>query len=320
MTSSAPLVIDRYDSLSGKTLVLHFTKMDSLLWEGLSLLAQVDPLYLRRCCMLPIIKEVTGTSHGRRWFINPPCDNPIGFLIEIVRLWTQERISWMQYLQRLRALGFYRDTLRMWVEHAEPPDLNVQTHVRKRFEVYLKLRSEICTAYLPLVWKTASSHGFTDDSKRDLFQIGVTGLIHATERYHNVGPVTFSTFANRWIRQAILMYISRKMPIVQVSHSVLEEESKILRRERETGQEDDSPRAQRIKRLSSTKDVLLCEDVEAEQEERGQNSIDLTYLPKLLRQIIILKHGLLEHARCEVPKITLDTEREQQFKVLSELL
>ena len=320
MTASAPLVIDRYDSLAGKTLVLHFARMDALLWESLGLIAQSDPLYLQRCCMLPIVKEVTGTSHGRRWFIDPPCDNPIGFLIEIIRLWIQKRITWLQYLQRLRELGFYRDTLRTWVELADPPDDSVQVHLQRGFKVYLKLREEICTAYLPLVWKTASSHGFTDDSKRDLFQIGVTGLIHATERYHNVGPVTFSTFANRWIRQAILMYISRKMPIVQVSHTVLEEESKILRKERETGQEDDSPRAQRIKRLSSTKDVLLCEEVEAEQQDSGQNSIDLTYLPKLLRQIIILKHGLLEHARCNVAKSALDAEREQQFKVLSELL
>lgn len=295
--------------------------MDSLLWRSLSLIAQANPGYLQRCSMIPIIREVTGTSHGRRWFVYKETKEPMSRLFETIRLWVQEQISWMVFLQQIRDLGLYRDTLRDWVENAKLSDVRVRHHVGIYYHSYLKLRDEVTTAYLPLVWKAATSHGFTDDTRADLFQIGVTGLLHAAERYHNVGPVTFSTFASRWIRQSILMYISRKMPLIQVSHSVLEEESKLMRKERETGKEDRSLRAQRIKKLSGTKDVLLVEDVEAEQhEEDGLAGIDLKYLPRLLRQAVILRHGLFEHIRCDATREQLEAERQRQFKALSEIL
>jgi RNA polymerase sigma factor (sigma-70 family) len=318
---TVPLSIDRYESLAGNTLVQHFSRMDSLLWRSLSLIAQTHPIYLQRCSMTPIIREVTGTSHGRRWFVYKDIKEPMSRLFETIRLWVQEQIVWTRFLEEVRALGLYRDTLRDWVENAKLSDARVQLHVTTYYQSYLKLRDEVTTAYLPLVWKAATSHGFTDDNRADLFQIGVTGLLHAAERYHNVGPVTFSTFASRWIRQSILMYISRKMPLIQVSHSVLEEESKLMRRERETGKEDTSPRAQRIKKLSGTKDVLLVEDVEAEQEEdNGLPGIDLKYLPRLLRQSVILRHGLFEHIKCEATREELEAERQRQFKALSEIL
>jgi len=318
---TVPISIDRYESLAGSTLVKHFDRMDSLLWRSLSLIAQANPVYLQRCSMVPIIREVTGTSHGRRWFVYKDIPEPMSCLLESIRLWVQEQITWVMFLEEIRKLGLYRDTLREWVENAKVGDPKVRSHVTGYYQSYLKFREEICTAYLPLVWKAATSHGFTDDNRADLFQIGVTGLLHASERYHNVGPVTFSTFAARWIRQSILMYISRKMPLIQVSHSVLEEESKLMRKERETGKEDTSSRAQRIRKLSGTKDVLLVEDVEAEEEREDRLAgIDLKYLPRLLRQAVILRHGLFEHIRCDATRQVLEAERQRQFKALSEIL
>jgi RNA polymerase sigma factor (sigma-70 family) len=315
--NGSPLTINHYDSLSGTSLVQHFQGMDSCLWCALSIIAQVSPEYLQKCCMLPIIRGVTGTSHGRRWFVGSLVENPDQRLLEIVRLWVQGDIAWEGFLSELRGLGFYRDTIREWVEASRIEDDRAKAHVQISLKRYFTYREAVCNAYLPLVWKAASTHGFTEDIKSDLFQIGVTGLLHACERYHNVGPVTFSTFATRWIRQAILMHISRKMPIIQVSHSVLEEESKLVRKERETGKEDASPRAQRIKRLSSTRDVLLVDDIEAEhQPDPEHGRVDLRYLPRHHKQVVILKFGLLEHARCEVPKSALDTEQKRQFTAL----
>jgi hypothetical protein len=116
------------------------------------------------------------------------------------------------------------------------------------------------------------------------------------------------------------MYISRKMPLIQVSHSVLEEESKICRAERESGKEDRSPRAQRIRRLSATKDVLLVDEVEAEQEGRDDPVIDLKTLPRHLRQVVMLRHGLLERAHCKVSEDAKRKERARQFRVLQATL
>lgn len=246
--------------------------------------------------------------------------------MELVRLWLQTEVDWFPFLHELRMMGFYRDTLRSWVEGASVEHTPTRTHILANHRQYLAFREEICTAYLPLVWRAASSHGFSEDTRQDLFQIGTTGLLHATERYNavdpdgSVHPSTFSTFANRWIRQAILMYISRKMPLIQVSHSVLEEESKISRNERESGKEDRSPRAQRIRRLSSTKDVLLVDEVEAEQETNDDPAIDLKPLPKHLRQVVIFRHGLLERARCEAPEAEKRKERERQFKMLQAMM
>jgi len=300
--------------------------MDALLWQSLALLAQQEPDYLRACCLIPIIKDVTGTSHGRRWFTRKDLKFPLTRLMELARLWLQEEVEWMHFLLELRSLGFYRDTLRSWVENASVSHGPTRTHVLAYHSQYLAFRQEICTAYLPLVWRAASSHGFTEDIRQDLFQIGSTGLLHATERYNavdadgNVHPSTFSTFASRWIRQAILMYISRKMPLIQVSHSVLEEESKIARQERESGKEDQSPRAQRIRRLSATKDVLLVDEVEAEQERNDDPVIDLKTLPRHLRQVVMLRHGLLERACCNTSEAEQQNERERQFRVLQTML
>ncbi|NIV34214.1 MAG: hypothetical protein GWN58_33605 [Anaerolineae bacterium] len=312
--------------MSGRALVRHFQQMDALLWRSIGLLAQQEADYLRTCCLIPIIKDVTGTSHGRRWFTRKDIKFPLTRLMELVRLWLQEEVEWVPFLREIQSLGFYRDTLRSWVEGASVSHGPTRTHVLAYHSQYLAFRQEVCTAYLPLVWRAASSHGFTEDIRQDLFQIGSTGLLHATERYSavdakgNIHPSTFSTFASRWIRQAILMYISRKMPLIQVSHSVLEEESKIARQERESGKEDKSPRAQRIRRLSATKDVLLVDEVEAEQERNDDPVIDLKTLPRHLRQVVMLRHGLLERARCDVPEAARQKERERQFMVLQGML
>jgi len=323
---TAPLTIDKYESLSGKALVRHFELMDSLLWKSLSLIAQTGQDYLLRSCLTPIIRDITGTSHGRRWFTRKDIRFPLTRLLEIIRLWRQSDFTWDQFLTELHFLSFYRDTLRSWVEKAEVDDAAVAEHVKRYYKLYLVYREEVTCAYLPLVWKAATSHGFNDDTRQDLFQIGTTGLLHATERYNNVDeagqarPVTFSTFANRWIRQAILMHISRKMPLIQVSHSVLEEESKILRRERESGKEDRSPRAQRIKRMSSTKDVLLVDEVEAEQTRRDEPVVDLQRLPQYLRRVVIFRHGLIEHAKPGCTDQQLVAERTRQFEILQHRL
>lgn len=305
------IITDEYESLGGNSLIRHFNLADEALWCALSIVAQAQPRYLQRRILIPVLRQATGMNHGRKWFVRGNSPQALGRLVEITRGWVQEKFYWSDVLKEIQDLGFYRDTVRGWVEDAKIYDPCYRRRVLGYLTTYLAIREEITNAYLPLVWKAAASYGFTADVREDLFQIGSTGLLHAVERYNNVGPVTFSTFAGRWIRQAILMYISRRMPVIRVSHSVLEVFSKINREELASGKKDLSDRAQRIRSVSGVKDVLLVADPEAEQHV-DEKQIDLAELPRELRQVLILKYGLLDHARSNATQEVLDAEHKRQ--------
>jgi len=317
LTVSAPTIIkvaDVWDSLGGAALMRHFDLLDEFLWRALSVLGQTAPAYLSRQVLIPCLREALGQNHGRKWFLGGNSDHLYGVLVDHTRAVTQGEISWTAYLARLKKAGFYRDTLRQWVEDAVIEDITARKRVATYLNSYLQIREEITLAYLPLVWKIATSYGFSADSKEDLYQMGVSGLIHGIERYNNVGPVTFSTFTGRWIRQVILMHLSRKAPIIKVSHSLLERLSRINKKERSSGKKDLSKETQKLRMVSEIQDVVLVADPEAEFLP-SSSVIDLTFLPKRCRTALILRHGLFEHARHNATTAQVDAEgRRQQLK------
>ena len=286
--------------------------MDEALWSAFSLIAQCCPWYVQGGILLPIIRQITGTSHGRRWFTTT-YKNPLSTLFETSRLWQQGHINWCAALRTVRRLGFYRDTIRELVTAADITVEPIKHHVERYLRRYFHYREEVTLAYTPLVWRLASAYGFSEEQKQDLFQIGVAGLIHACERYNNDGPATFSTFARQWIRQAILMHVQRAQPIIKVSHSVLEEESRIRRKEMKTGEVDTSERAERIRRMHEVKDVVLSNDVDAEAEEKEERAINLETLPAHIRKVLIFRHGLIDHALSGASEKELAAERDRQF-------
>jgi hypothetical protein len=111
------------------------------------------------------------------------------------------------------------------------------------------------------------------------------------------------------------MTINRQMPIIRVSHSVLEEQSRINRKEMVSGKEDRSQRSQRVKAVSATKDVVLVGDFEREAvEPKPDNRIDLSVLPRQLKTAIILNYGLWDHATPNCSSRLLERERLRQIR------
>lgn len=310
---SVPKTVDCYDALSGETLSSHFTYMDRALWKALALIAQTDAAYLQRCVLHPITREICGTSYGRRWFIADKSGIFMCRMLELDRVWLQQFVTWRYFLEELRKLTLFRDTLRGWVEGYVGSNDLINLHVTEYFNTYIRLRKNIVTSYIPVVWKVALHHGFTEDQQHDLFQIGITGLLHAAERYNNAGPMTFPKFAHRWIRQAIHMHIDRKLPLISVSHSVKEANSRLNKREKHEGQPDDSTRAKRIRQLMAMKDVVLTDQLEIEAEAEDP-PFNLDVLDAFTKKLIILRHGLLEYASCNLTRQELEQERLRQLK------
>jgi len=308
------LAVDRLESLGGAPLAQHFALLDKRLWQCLAIIAQTKPEYLQAQAMGPAVKQATGTSHGRRWFIRPDVQEILlARLVELVRRWGLKQLGPLEFLHDLFQLGLYRDTLRQWVEDAQlsgPGDL----YVKKRFRSYLRFRHEIVLAYTPLVWSVAAKRGYNEELRQDLGQIGILGLIHAAERYHNVGPVTFSTFARRWVLQAILMYLQRKHAVISVSHGVLEEASRLRRKTDLT--DHDEERAARVKQISEMREVVLLEDfersipAETPAEEERSKAIDFGNLTLLQKKILILRHGLVDRVRCGKDELEPETCRQ----------
>jgi len=310
---SVPKTVDCYDALSGETLSCHFTFMDQTLWKALALIAQTDPDYLQRCALHPITREICGTSYGRRWFIADKSGAFMCRMLELNRVWLQKFATWRYFLLELQKLTLFRDTLRGWVEGYTGKNDAINSHVAEYFNTYIRLRKNIVTSYIPVVWKVAMQHGFTEDQQHDLFQIGITGLLHATERYNNAGPMTFPKFAHRWIRQAVHMHIDRKMPLISVSHSVKEANSRLTKQEKHDGQPDTSIRAKRIRQLMVMKDVVLTDQLEVEHEV-DEPFFNLEVLDPFLKKVIILRHGLLEHATCNLTRKELEQEHARQTR------
>lgn len=316
MLSLNPSKLDPYISLKGETLRMHFNFLDSTLLQCVYLISHMDPDYIRKCIMEPIVRQMAGTSHGRRWFIRGQNSECNGFLVETVRVWIQSD-DCIAFLSAFKELEFYRDTIRRWVEEYQTTEPRVQDTLDQWLRNYYRIRGEITESYLPLVGSIASTYGLTEDSKADMHQIGTTGLMHAVERYNNIGPVTFSSFARRWIRQRILMYISRQMSVIKVSHSVLEAQARINRAEEQSGEKDHSRWANKVKTLSAAKDVILVEDYNNTSvliEEEDDLTVNLRLLPRKLRQIILLKHDMLAKAEVNHTIEEVETERLRQLQ------
>lgn len=300
---------DAYEALGGVALLRAFSHMDYVLWQALDIIAQTERAYLGRVVIEPATREATGAAHGRKWFLGGNSPGAIGALVTYVGGW-QRGVDYTAFLDQIKTLGFYRDTIRGWVEGAVVSDVGSNARVREYHRTYLSVRTDITTAYLPLVWSIASHHGTS--ASEDLYQIGVPGLIHAIERYNNDGPITFGRFASRWIRQAILMHLTRKAPIILVSHSVLERERKIKKREAASGKRDLSEAAEAIRSVSAHRDVSLVADIDVPAEEKPTPRLDLQTLPKDLRHVLIMRYGTTNLAHCNVSEDELDAERKRQ--------
>ncbi|MDR3341282.1 MAG: RNA polymerase sigma factor RpoD/SigA [Treponema sp.] len=73
-------------------------------------------------------------------------------------------------------------------------------------------------ANLRLVIKIARTYLRPDVSFMDIIQEGNIGLMHAVDKYDHEKHVRFSTYANWWIRQAIVRSLSNKRRMIRLPH------------------------------------------------------------------------------------------------------
>ena len=103
--------------------------------------------------------------------------------------------------------------------------------------------------------------------------------------------------------------------MIRVSHSVLEKNLKICRKEQETGKVEDDEKSTKIKMVSASKDVVLVENLDNEKsDEDKEHLFDLSFLPKQMRQVIITKYNLFHLAKPNCSKKFLKKERKRQLK------
>lgn len=230
-------------------------------------------------------------------------------LADSVRLWVQQKIDWCQWCHHVKNLGLFRDTLHSWVTNVPEPCNQIQWFIQK----YIAIRNQVALGYVPLARKIADTYGFNEHSQLDLRQVAFTGVVHAIERFNNCGPATFPNFAGRWIRQRILHHITRKSSIIYVSHSVLDAERKITQREKRRGETDQSPQAQQVKQTCELRHVALLDSCDTfEFGTTAPADLCLTVLPRSLKQLVIAKFGLLEHARPNASADTIEAEGVRQ--------
>jgi RNA polymerase primary sigma factor len=79
-------------------------------------------------------------------------------------------------------------------------------------------RRKFIEANLRLVVKIARSYASASIPLMDIIQEGNLGLIRAVEKYDHSRNIHFSTYANWWIRQAIVRYISSKQRVIRLPH------------------------------------------------------------------------------------------------------
>ena len=328
--------VEQICALRGHCLGWHFDTMDKFLWKSLSIISCLDREYMSLAALGPVVKEISGVASGRKWFIKNENLKLINVLVDQIRnLSTHKRGS--QFILNLQPLLIFRDSLREWVEgYIASTSVNEKLSKRympvetERLELqikhflkhYYKLRDEITEAYLPLVISVASKYGFSEDSKLDLIQVGTTGLIHAVERFNNTDPNSFSLFAKKWIKQRILMDISRKGPMIKIAHSVLEASSRMKRE----GLKGNYEKSEKLRGQLAVKDVILTDQIEATIEQQQEllemekvipTNLNLEGLPKSLRRILLLKYDLIDHAICPYSKEELGIERVRQQRMFN---
>jgi RNA polymerase primary sigma factor len=79
-------------------------------------------------------------------------------------------------------------------------------------------RSRLIEANLRLVVKIARKYVTSGVSFMDIVQEGNMGLMRAAEKYDHLKNVRFSTYANFWIRQAIVRFLSDRRRVIRLPH------------------------------------------------------------------------------------------------------
>jgi RNA polymerase sigma factor (sigma-70 family) len=78
------------------------------------------------------------------------------------------------------------------------------------------IRRMVPTKHLPLVWRAAMGRARPGPDRDDLFGAGQFGLIHAAGKYDPVLGYRFSTYAQRWIVQAMDLHVGRNSHAVHI--------------------------------------------------------------------------------------------------------
>jgi RNA polymerase primary sigma factor len=135
-------------------------------------------------------------------------------------------------------------------------------------------RQKLIRSNLRLVVKIARPYLSAGVSFMDLIQEGNIGLIHAAERFDPKKNVRFSTYANWWIRQNILRYLSNKRRIIRLPQQKEEIYRKIQKSYYEL--------SQRFSRMPSTAEIA---------REIGASKDEMTAVLSVTANMLSLDNG-----------------------------
>ncbi len=99
-------------------------------------------------------------------------------------------------------------------------------HIKE--EALRKIRDSIHDSYLRLTLKVAKRHAVTDAQVEDHFQNASAGLLRAISTYEVTSGVTFSTYAQYWVRQAVLYAIKSHANTIGLPVALLQEHTQIV--------------------------------------------------------------------------------------------
>ncbi|MDR2143040.1 MAG: RNA polymerase sigma factor RpoD/SigA [Treponema sp.] len=135
-------------------------------------------------------------------------------------------------------------------------------------------RGRLIEANLRLVVKIAKTYYTPGVSFLDLIQEGNMGLVHAVDKFDHTKDVHFSTYANWWIRQAIMRYLANKKRMIRLP---LRKEE-LLRKIRKASQ----ALSQRLSRTPSSLEIAA---------ETGISAEDISSMLVLANNIVSLDAG-----------------------------
>jgi len=182
-------------------------------------------------------------------------------------------------------------------------------------------RKRLIEANLRLVVKIACASFARDISLLDLIQEGNIGLMHAAEKYDHLKRIKFSTYAARWIRQAISRYLSGKLRAIHLPQKKEEMLRKIQKahyslsqlymrqpKTEEIAEEIGVPQADVEFILNLSRDTISMESAEDSNESAAvlESFDNLTYSPEQA----LIKKGSREAA---LKALNLLKEREKNI-------
>ena len=168
-------------------------------------------------------------------------------------------------------------------------------------------RKRLIEANLRLVVKIACASFARDASLLDLIQEGNIGLMRAAEKYDHLKQIKFSTYAARWIRQAIFRYLSGKRRAIHLPQKKEEMLRKIQNvhyslsqlymrqpKTEEIAEEIGVPQADVEFILNLSRDTISMESAKDSNESAAvlESLENLTYSPELA----LIKKGSREAA------------------------